>query len=151
MLSTFGVYALMGDNNTRHLALESICDIIEYLSLDIRIENGCAYFIRPEEEHDKHTRGDIHDDQYLINSILISGLVDGMTNEEFEPLRKVFEKVVQRVCSCLEQRLKLEGLLDTHEITIDRDSEGAEEGDEDVVISFVLKPFVKILFPESVH
>ena len=136
MISTFGAQTLTGDTSSRYLAIKAITDVVEYLSQEIRIEDDRAYFIRPEESHNEHFTGSAQLRQHYINSILISGVVDGTTNEEFAPLKKNFEKLVQQLSLCLEQRLKLEGLSDTHEVDVFRDG---DDGDEDVTISFWLK------------
>lgn len=141
MVSTFGVQTLIGDTSSRYLALEAISDVVEYLTQEIRMEGNRAYFIRAKEGLDKDFTGSAQLRQHYINSILISGVVDGTSNEEFAPLKKKFEKLVQQISLGLEQRLKLEGLSDTHEIDVFRDG---DDGNEDVTISFWLKNYAEL-------
>lgn len=120
-VSTKELQRILGTEDSAFSALEAIADILEFLRVEFEVISGLGFLKIGEREISFSTIEEGKDIQYYANGILISSLLEGFGQEEYENVEVNLEKVISLLKLLYKEKLKIFGLSDTHLIIVDRD------------------------------
>jgi hypothetical protein len=109
--------------------LDCINDILCYLTCPIYSHDGYIFWKRNEFDHCKSEN--LLEDQYWVNSILISSTVFAYGDLN-ESQQSMFESLVRSLKLSIEQKIAGQSLQNYHEVVVTRSSEYG-----DVIVSLV--------------
>jgi len=131
MIKTMGVQPLIFDEQSPYLFLSSISDVIKYFDLNIIMDGEHAFLDREDCDLKAPFDGSYRDKQYFVNGILITGLFELLSNEEFSAIEKQFEDFIATLKSIIHRRLVSDSISSTHEVFAHHDEDCG-----DIVLGF---------------
>ena len=106
-VSTKELQRILGTEDSAFSALEAIADILEFLRVEFEVISGLGFLKIGEREISFSTIEEGKDIQYYANGILISSLLEGFGQEEYENVEVNLEKVISLLKLLYKKKLKI--------------------------------------------
>ena len=132
-LKTSGVQPFMFSEPSPYILLESVHDTLKYFDYDIIMKGEHAFLNRQEISIDNKSDLTPEKKQYYANGLLITGLLEQLSNEEYFKIEQQFEKLLETISNLIQRKLEAQKLNSCHCVFIHKDDHG------NIVIGFIKK------------
>ena len=132
-LTTSGVQPFIFSEPSPYILLESVHDILKYLDYDIIMKGEHAFLNRQEVSFDNQSDLSPEMKQCYASGLLITGLLEQLSNDEYDKIEQQFEKLLETVSNLIQRKLEAKKINSSHCVFIHKDDIG------DIVIGFMKK------------
>ena len=132
-LKTSGVQPFIFSKPSPYILVEAVHDTLKYFDHDIIMKGEHAFLKRQEISIDNNSDLTPEKKQYYANGLLITGLLEQLSNEEYFKVEQQFEKLLETITNLIQRRLEAQNLNSSHCAFIHKDDHG------DIVIGFMKK------------